>query len=522
MTDVSAESGVTFVARTADPPVFIPEAKGGGVALFDQDADGRLDLLVVAGSTVEREARGEPGFGLAFYRGLGGARFRDATAEVGLDVPFGWLTAPVVGDADGDGRPDLLLASFRGLRLFRNDGARFVEAVGALPSAATDAGWCTSATWVDLDGDGALDLFACRYLAFDPRNPPRDGAGRTCRRRGKPVMCGPRGLEPLHDLVLRNRGDGTFEDASRAWGVADVPAAYGLGVVASDVDRDGDADVYVANDATPNHLWRNDGGRFVEIAGASGVAWSADGAPEAGMGVDAADLDGDGIEDFFVTNFETEPNDVYLSAAGLGWFEASMRVKTAAIDRPLVGWGCGIRDFDGDGRLDLFVANGHVYAGLDDATWAQPCTLHLGRPDGAFARFAGADAAALDAPRAGRPVAFGDLDDDGDFDAVVSTVNGPPAVLRADLPPGRWYGASVTAAPGRGAALGARATFEIGAVRREATVRAQSGFQATHDVRLLFRAPGVEGAARFTAVLNGRRGSVEARPDAYVALELPR
>jgi enediyne biosynthesis protein E4 len=520
--DVSAASGATFVARTADPPRYIPEAKGGGVALFDQDGDGILDLVVAAGSTVEREARGEPGFGLAFYRGLGDCKFRDATREVGLDVPLPWLAAAVAADYDGDDRADLLLTGPGGLRLFRNEGGRFVDATTALPASARERKWSASAAFADLDGDEDLDLFVCRYLSFDFAHPPRDGLdGRTCRRRGRPVLCGPRGLDALPDLALKNRGDGSFEDASTEWGFAAATPAYGLGVTTLDFDADGKTDVFVANDATPNHLWRNEGGRFVEVAGALGVAWTADGAPQAGMGVDAADLNGDGVEDLVLTNFETEPDSVYLSAGALGWIESSSRVRTAGVDRPYVGWGVGLRDFDGDGTIDVFVANGHVYADADPdqgSPWTQPCVLHRGRADGTFERFRGPEAAALDLSRCARAAAFGDLDDDGDVDVVVSVVNGAPVVLRADLPGDLpWYGVRVRGPAKNRAALGAKVELRSEGRPRRATVRAHASFQASNDPRVVFRLPaGSPAPTSIDVELAGKKTGVAPRRGAYV------
>ena len=521
-TDLGAPIGGT--PTEAVLPRYIPEAKGGGAALFDHDGDGRLDLLIAKGSTVARAARAEPGFGAALYLGTGDGRFRDASVEAGLDVPLPWLMAPVAADFDGDGRTDVLFTALEGLRYFRNEGGRFVDRTAtALPVAAAESGWCTSAVAADFDGDDDLDVFVARYLVFDPKAPPEDGVGgRTCRHRDRPVLCGPRGLRPLGDLLLKNRGDGTFEEAGLAAGLTAVAPAYGLGAVVLDFDRDGRPDVYVANDATPNHLWRNEGGRFVEVAAGLGVAWSADGAPEAGMGVDAADLNGDGIEDLVVTNFETEPNDVYLSHGGLGWIESSARVRTAGVDRPFVGWGVGIRDFDGDGRLDMFVANGHVYHGFTEGSaFAEPCILHLGRADLTFARFRGPGASALDTPRPSRAAAFGDIDDDGDVDVVVAGVGVPPAILRAEVPADLdWFGLRVRGQGRNLAALGAAVEFDDGGRVRHATVRAQSSFQSTSDPRLLFRSAKGGRPPVFRVRQSGRSAAITAVAGAYVDLVL--
>jgi hypothetical protein len=493
MTDVSAASGITFVSRTGEGGrvAWIPEAKGTGVTLFDYDRDGILDVLLVAGSTLERERAGSPGFGAALYRGRGGLRWEDVTAASGIR-DLRWTNAAAAGDVNGDGWDDLLVTGLSGIRLLVNERGAFRDAgATALPETARNGGWCTSAAFLDVDADGDLDAFVARYLAFDLADPPLDGkAGRSCRWKGHPVICGPRGLEALPDLLLRNRGDGTFEDATAAAGIGAARPAYGLGVLPLDFDRDGRTDVYVANDMTPSHLWRNDGGRFTEVGVALGVAYSADGAPEAGMGVDAADLDGDGIEEILKTNFEGEPNDLYRSSPN-GWLESSTRAGIAAADRPHVGWGCAIRDFDGDGFGDLFVANGHVYPeaalpGLG-SSWAQPRVLHLGGPTGRFTRFAGPGAEDLAAAKVSRAAAFGDLDDDGDVDVVIVNVNDRPTILRTDAPPGTWTGFAIRGPARNPHGLGAIVTLRGDGFSRSATVRAQASFQATNDPRVVFR-----------------------------------
>jgi enediyne biosynthesis protein E4 len=496
MADVTDASGITFVSRSGERQEFIPEAKGTGVAILDYDGDGVLDLCFVAGSTLERERSGAPGFGAALYRGLGGLRYADVTAASGLP-DLGWSSAPVAGDFDGDGRDDLLITGLRGVRLFLNARGVFRETTAtALPGSARDGGWCTSAAVFDAESDGDLDVLVARYLRFDLSDPPRDGQkGRTCRWKGHPVICGPRGLEPLPAILLRNRGDGSFEDATHEAGIDAAKPAYGLGVLTLDFNRDGRTDVYVANDMTPSHLWRNDGGRFTEVGVAQGVAYSADGAPEAGMGVDAADLNGDGTEDVLKTNFEGEPNDVYLSSPS-GYDEASTRLGIAAVDRPHVGWGCAIRDFDGDGLADLFVANGHVYPQADlpnaGSSYGQPKILHLGTPAGRFARFPGPGSEALATPKVSRAAAFGDLDDDGDTDVVVVNLNDRPTVLRCDAPPGSWLGIAVAGPKGNPHGLGATVTIAGDGWVRTQFVRAQASFQSTNDPRPLFRLRAVE------------------------------
>jgi hypothetical protein len=522
MVDVTADSGVTFVSRSGDAQRFIPEAKGTGVAILDYDRDGVLDLFFVSGSTIERQREGKPGFGAALYRGLGGLRYEDVTARASVPE-LGWMGAPVAGDLDGDGFDDLLITGVSGIRVLKNQAGRFRDVTAsALPDPLARAGWCASAALFDLDGDDDLDVFVARYLDFDFSEPPEDGkGGRSCRWKGRPAICGPRGLEPLHDLLLRNRGDGTFESVGARFGLESVPAAYGLGVLPFDFNRDGRIDVYVANDMTPSHLWRNDGDRFSEVGVGVGLAYSADGAPEAGMGVDAADVNGDGVEDILKTNFEGEPNDVYLSSPKVGFEEASARVGTAAADRPHVGWGCAMRDFDGDGLTDLFVANGHVYPDADlpatGTTYAQPKVLHLGVAGGRFARFTGAGSEALGTPKVSRAAAFGDLDDDGDTDVVVVNLNDRPTILRSDVPRGNWVGIAVSGPRGNPRALGATVTIRGPGFARSALVRAQSSFQSSNDARVLFRLRDSERPASVEIALRGHatRTHEPVQPGAY-------
>ncbi|HGY90985.1 MAG TPA: CRTAC1 family protein [Planctomycetes bacterium] len=528
LVDLGASTGLTGRLRSGTlEQKYIVDVKSTGVGLLDFDGDGLLDVVLTAGSTVDRARRGEPGYGTRLFRNLGDLRFEDVTERAGIP-PTGWASAPVAGDYDGDGRTDLLITQFGRNILLHNEGGRFKDVTATAGFTGDD--WSTSAVFHDLDGDGDLDLYVCNYLDFPLDDPPRQGKPgfQNCLWKGMEVMCGPKGLPPSQDRCFENLGEGRFKEVTHDWGL-DVGAAFGLGVVAGDFDGDGSPELYVANDGMPNFLFdRNAQGRFEDVAYFLGVSCSEGGAPQAGMGVDAADLNGDGIQDLVCTNFSGEENNLYLSQGGQAvYVESSSFAGTALAARDLLGWGVGLRDFDLDGRIDLFVADGHVYpqaarpgTGTDYPQWN---LYFAGEGDGRFRRLTGDDLSALGVKKVSRGAAFGDLDNDGDVDIVVANLNDVVSLIENRLDRAalrrHFVGLRLVGAGSLRDAVGARVTVATATQRQSLEVRRQASFQASNDPRLVF------GLGESTAVTactvhwpDGREEEFAVKVDAYNVL----
>ncbi|MDF1800207.1 MAG: CRTAC1 family protein [Planctomycetota bacterium] len=409
---------------------WILEVNGGGLLLGDFDADGLTDLVLVDGSTPERVLAGTPGLPPRLFLGQGDATF--APAGDAWQMEGGrWGTGGAVGDLDGDGREDLVVTEWGPDRVLRNTGAGFEPVAEA---GLVGERWGTSAALFDLDLDGVLDLAVVNYLdfGFDSVD-TREGGG--CIWKGHAVNCGPEGLEAQHDQLYRGRGDGTFELAEA--GFAPGRAAFGLGVVAGDFDVDGDLDLYVTNDSTPNHLWDNRaseaGHELVEVGMRRGVALDDSGREQAGMGVGAGDLDGDGRADFVVTNFSGESHNLYLSGERRSYRDRSHQLGIGGASTPLLGWGTGFGDLDLDGDLDLFAVHGHVYPQADepgtDTHYAQPDLLWRNVGSSIEPSFEVEDLSDA-GPTVSRAAASADLDRDGDLDLIVIELDGAVRVLR--------------------------------------------------------------------------------------------
>ena len=413
----------------------ILEVNGGGIALFDYDGDGDLDVFLANGATL---AAPELGPGSRLYANRGDGTFADVTRQVGLTLTR-WAMGAAVGDYDGDGWDDLYVTCYGANALLRNEaaaggGRRFVDV--ASEAGVADPRWSTSAAFADLDGDGDLDLYVVNYLAFDAAHPP-ERAGNAFK--GVPVMAGPRGLDPQPDALFENLGGGRFRDATTAAGILPPGGpGYGLGVRVLDFDGDGRPDVFVGNDSTEDHLFHNRGELvFEESATVAGVAANGAGTTQATMGIAPADVDADGDPDLFISVFSDDTNTLHLNL-GDGFFDdRSAQFGVAASSRPHLGWGCGFYDFDLDGDEDLFVAGGHVYPEMDDpqvgAAWAQR-PLVLERRRGRFEP-AGCAAPWCEERYHGRATAFGDLDGDRDVDVLMTTLNGPVLALFNDSGP---------------------------------------------------------------------------------------
>lgn len=412
---------------------YILESTGSGAAFFDYDGDGRLDLYVVNGSTFE-QYKNHKGPGNALYRNRGDGTFAEVTDQAGVRQG-GWGLGAAVGDVDNDGRADLYVTNYGPNTLYRNKGDGTFEDLSASAGAAGDA-YSASAAFFDCDQDGDLDLYVANYVYFDLASVPADSTlDEPCvYLGGLRVYCGPQGMEGAADVLYRNEGDGRFADVSASAGISG-PASeyYGLGVMPEDYDGDGDVDIFVANDETPNALYRNEGnGRFAEVAVQAGVAYSGEGDTQAGMGVDAADGDNDGDVDLYVTNFYREPNTLYRNEGQGSFADATAAAGLAAPTLDFLGWGTKFFDWDNDGDLDLFVVNGHVYPqvarGEAGIAYAQRNQLFVNEGDGRFAEVEGGPG--MQQPRVGRGAAFGDCDDDGDVDIFVNNLDQEPTLLR--------------------------------------------------------------------------------------------
>jgi hypothetical protein len=478
-----AQDLAPMVSGRSECPTIL-EVNGGGVALFDGDDDGDLDvLLVIPGAYPATGAR--TGGTNRLYRNDDG-RLVDVTAGSGVDVE-GYCNGVAVGDVDADGRRDLYITRHGENVLLRNAGdLRFERVPDAAGAAGPSDAWSTSALFVDIDRDGDLDLYVVDYLAFDPDHPPLDGVdGRVCSWLGQPVMCGPQGLAPQADRFYRNTGGRYVEDAAAAGFTA--RAAYGLGVIDGDWNGDGWPDVYVSNDSMPNALYLSRGDGTLEEAGVlSGAALSAHGREQAGMGIAAGDADGDGDEDLLVTNFSLEPNAYYVNLGGGRFAERADPSGLGGPSRSLLGWGAVFLDADLDGDLDLVTANGHVYPQADapgtGTSYAQPDVLWLRAAAGAWHPIAWPG----EAPAVSRALAAGDLDDDGALDLLITRRQGPPAVWRGTADGRRALRVRVAGPPGNPDGCGTVLTLTDAVGTRTARVRSSAGFQAAGDPRPVF------------------------------------
>lgn len=410
---------------------YIVETMGSGVALFDYDEDGDLDIYLVNAGTLE-----DAGYPNRLFRNEGEWRFTDVTDRAGVgDRGFGQGVA--VADIDNDGDSDIYLTNYGPNVLYRNNGdGTFSPTVANVE----DPRWSSSAAFGDIDGDGFLDLYVCNYLDFDRELLDRLIPRRFCEWKGLQVQCGPKGFGFVSGALYHNTGRGRFEDWTDQAGVASQET-YQLGVVFSDLDLDGDQDLYVATDTTLNLLFENLGdGRFRDVSLVSGAALSQAGAEQAGMGVDVGDVNGDGRQDLFVTNFSDDYNTLYLNRLGqpsLTFEDATDLAGLGLASLPYLGWSTFLADLDVDGDLDIFLVNGHVYPEVDgsevNASFRQPMQVFLNRGDGTFEDSSQNLGPALSEPRSSRGAALGDLDGDASQDVVVNVMDGSPAVLRNGL-----------------------------------------------------------------------------------------
>jgi hypothetical protein len=487
--DIAKELGLTASHIAAPEARYVIDSTSGGVGLFDCDDDGRLDVILVNGSTVERyRAGGDPL--VTLYHQEPDGTFKDITKEAGL-TRHGWGMGVAVADYDNDGRLDLFVTGFGGSALYRGLGnCKFEDVTEKAGVGGT--GFMTGAAWGDYDRDGFVDLFVSRYSHLDMNNLPQFGSNKFCRFKGILVQCGPWGLEGESDFLYHNRGDGTFEEVSVKAGVHDDIGYYGLGVMWVDYDDDGWPDLLVANDSVPNYLYHNNhNGTFTDMGMLTGVALSGEGMELGNMGVDWGDYDHSGRLSFFVTHFEEQPNSLYRNMGPQGFDDVSWTSGVGQPSYPYVGWGTAFFDMDNDTWLDILVANGHVYPQIDTLEtgprYREPLLLHRNNRDGTFDEVSKESGLASLPLHSRRGAAFGDIFNTGNIDVLLLNVNEPPSLLK-NMNANGYHRAlfKLIGTKSNRAAIGARVTIRSAGVKQFSEVRGGGSYLSQNDLRLHF------------------------------------
>jgi hypothetical protein len=489
--DATAQAGLDYRNLFGGPgKPYIIESTGNGAAWLDYDADGDLDLFIANGSTLEGQAKGEPGPGNRLYRNDGQGVFKDVTTESGLRGGY-WGSGVAAGDYDNDGFVDLYVTTIlEGNHLYHNDGNGTFTDVTAKAGVGGGHRVSVSAAFFDYDKDGRLDLFAANYVKFD--RPYLDRVSPFCFWKGLRVFCGPTGVAGDTNALYHNNGDGTFTDVTRAAGLAN-PELKSLGVVAADLDGDGWTDLYVASDSTIQALYRNRGdGTFEDVSLQSGAGYSQQGRAQAGMGVDAGDYDGDGRLDLFVTTFQDDYNTLYHNDGTLRFSDVTYAARIGQVSFTRLSWGTGFQDFDNDGWPDLFVASGHVYPQVDAArlpqeTYAQQNQVLRNLGDGAFADVTAGAGSGMQVIRSSRGVAFGDYDDDGHVDALVVNMDeGATLLHNTTRNPHHWLTVRTVGTRSNRDGIGAWVRLRAGGREQVREVRTSGSFASANDPRAHF------------------------------------
>jgi enediyne biosynthesis protein E4 len=489
--DVAALAGI--VARTVigdeKSKQYILETTGGGVAVFDYDNDGWLDIFLVNGARREGFPKGEEPTN-HLYRNNRDGTFTDVTVKAGL-VHHGWGQGVCVGDYDGDGNLDLFVTYYGKNVLYHNNGdGTFTDVTQKSGLVTAENMYSTGAGFFDFDRDGHLDLFVSHYTTYEDATRFGLGAEAGCHYKGVPVFCGPRGLRGSTNTLYRNHGDGTFTDVSKKAGIV-TDGHFGFTPLVLDYDNDGWPDVYVADDSTASLLFHNNrDGTFTEIGSLAGVSYNEDGREQGGMGTAAADYNGDGFLDIVKTNFDADTSSLYRNR-GDGTFDDVTFAAGLGGNTKYVGWGVGFIDFDNDGWPDLFMVNGHVYPELESAglvtSYLERKILYRNKRDGTFEDVSLRGGPGIQLKSLARGAAFGDLFNTGQIDIVINNMNGPPMVLR-NAAPSANHTLSIKLVGHRpnSLAIGARVSVYLKEHRMVDEVRSGGSFCSQNDLRLHF------------------------------------
>jgi enediyne biosynthesis protein E4 len=486
-------SGITWTHRNGrSPEMYLPETVGAGCGFIDFDNDGWMDIYLVNSGKCDFFDP-KPPLRNALYRNNRDGTFTDVTETAGVPGA-GYGMGVAVGDYNGDGFPDLLVTQYNGVILYRNNGDGTFTDVTRKAGLPTE-GWASSAVWFDYDNDGKLDLFICRFVDFDKSKNKFCGDRAT----GDRYYCIPRVYEAMPSWLFHNNGDGTFTDVSRESGIA-KSLGKAWGVVACDINNDGWMDLFVANDTVANFLFLNRGkGKFEEAGLQANVGYSAEGRARSGMGVDSADYDQDGWTDLFVTNVDQEMYSLYHNNRDESFDDMAVPYGIGRITRLMSGWGVKFFDYDNDGNLDLFLANGHpddkIEAHTSEVKYSEPMLLFHGTGR-SFENVTAKSGPVFSKPYAARGMAIGDFNNDGGVDVLVAVNNGPPLLLKNQV--GRlnhWLGVKLVAKQANPDAVGARITWQAGGVTRSHFKTGAGSYLAAHDPRLVLgvgKAPQVD------------------------------
>jgi hypothetical protein len=481
--NVAREAGLTdAIPNGGDKSkTYILETTGSGAAFLDYDNDGLLDIFLVSG----------PGGSNRLYHNLGNGKFGDVTKEMGLEHS-GWGQGVCAGDFDNDGYTDLFVTYWGANVLYRNRGGHGFEDVTAQAGLKQDrVRYNTGCAFLDYDNDGHLDLFVANYLKFDLQSAPKPGDNSYCWYRDLPVACGPRGLPFDRNILYHANGDGTFTDVSEQSGIAKASQNYALGVLTGDFNHDGLTDIYVACDRTPSILYINHGdGTFTDEALMRGTAFDDNGRALSGMGVAAADYDGDGWQDIFRSNFSDERETLYRNR-GNGEFDDVTLAAEMALNTRFVGWGCGFLDIDNDGWKDLLLVNGHAFPEVDrlgiDVHYKDRAILYRNKGAGKFIDISESAGPGILEKHSARGAAFGDYDNDGMVEVLVNNQNEAPSLLKqSSKPGGNWVLLKLEGVKSNRSAIGARVRLTAGERTQTDEVRSGGSYLSQNDLRLHF------------------------------------
>src|SRR5215469_5705505 len=466
------------------PDYYLPETVGAGCAFLDYDNDGWMDVYLVNSGHCDFYDPNPP-LRNALYRNNRDGTFTDVTEKAGV-LGGGYGMGVAVGDYDGDGFPDVYVTQYGHNILYHNNGnGTFTDVTQKAGVAAP--GWSSSAVWFDCDNDGRLDLFVCRFVDFDKGKNKFCGNNET----GERYYCIPRVYNAMPSWLFHNNGDGTFTDVSQESGIA-ASLGKAWGVVASDIDNDGNLDLFVANDTVANFLFRNTGnGKFKEIGLEAGVAYSSDGRSRSGMGVDSADYDQDGSVDLFVANVDHEMYSLYHNKHDVTFDDVAISNSIGKLTLLMSGWGLKFFDFDNDGNLDLFLVNGHpddrIEERFKDVNYSEPMLLFQNSSSGFERTFENISAMAgsvFSEKFAGRGMAVGDFDNNGAVDVLVAVHNGAPLLLRNNSGKGNhWLGVRLIGKRANRDAVGALITWHSGDLQRHIFKVGGGSYLASHDPR---------------------------------------